>query len=94
MTLPAVIQVSKRLSTQCTGSTGYEGTKTMRGKVVRYFEDKGYGFLMDETNKQSYFLHFSEVQDEDPIQVGDTFSFQAMQTQRGLQAVNCTRIPE
>jgi len=35
---------------------GYESTKTMRGKVVRYFEDKGYGFLMDETNKQSFFL--------------------------------------
>src|SRR5262249_48478751 len=35
-----------------------------------------------------------KFQDEDPIQLGNKFSFQPMQTQRGLQAVNCTRIPE
>ena len=94
MTLPAVIQVSKGSSTNVPAAPVMKGTKTMKGKVVRYFEDKGYGFLMDETNKQSYFLHFSEVQDEDPIEVGDKFSFQLTQTQRGLQAVNCTRIPQ
>jgi cold shock CspA family protein len=73
-----------------TGSTAYKGT-TMKGKLVRYFEDKGYGFLQTE-DKQFYFLHISQVQDEDEIQVGDRFSFEPKETDRGLQAVNCTRI--
>ena len=63
----------------------------MKGKLVRYYEDKGYGFLQTE-DKQFYFLHISQVQDEDAIQVGDRFSFEPKETERGLQAVKCTRI--
>ena len=35
----------------------------MIGKVTRYFEDKGYGFIRGEDNRQ-YFVHWSKLNGE------------------------------
>jgi cold shock CspA family protein len=65
----------------------------LTGKVTRYFPERAFGFILADDG-QSYFLHVSQIQDDDPIQVGDRFSFQPKSTEKGLVAVNCTRITE
>ena len=36
----------------------------MIGRVTKYFEDKGYGFIRGENNQQ-YFIHHSKLNGED-----------------------------
>ncbi|GEM_PF-767576 len=35
----------------------------MIGRVIKYFEDKGYGFIRGENN-QTYFIHWSKLNGE------------------------------
>lgn len=61
----------------------------MQGKVVKYFEDKGFGFIGGEDN-ESYFFHVSELTDGPNISIGDEVNFAPSENEKGKNATQVT----
>jgi cold shock CspA family protein len=60
----------------------------MKGEVVKWFDTKGYGFVKSDDD-ETYFLHFSQMQNKSAPQIGDKVKFEAVETERGKQAQRC-----
>lgn len=60
------------------------------GKVTFFNDDKGYGFIKDKINQESYFVHINNTQE--PIGEGDKVSFELEQGMKGLAAVKVKKI--
>lgn len=56
-----------------------------QGKVTFFNESKGYGFIKDLGNQESYFVHVNGLMEE--IGEGDKVIFELEQGQKGLNAV-------
>lgn len=59
----------------------------MKGKVKWYNFKKGYGFISGEDGKD-YFVHFSAVPKELMLRENDDVNFDAVETDKGIQAQN------
>lgn len=61
----------------------------MNGRIIRYFSNKGYGFIMGEDGI-SRFFHISQVSKSDItfIGEGERVQFNPIKTSRGQNAVN------
>jgi len=65
-----------------------EKTTIMRiGEIVKYNENKGYGFI-EEENSVSYFFHVTQFPKGIPPSVGMKIRFKTEQTEKGWQATN------
>lgn len=63
----------------------------MKKGVVKFFNnDKGFGFIVDEESKEDVFVHKTGLVDN--IQEDDTVEFEVEQGNRGLNAVNVTKV--
>ncbi|MCH1478643.1 cold shock domain-containing protein [Crocinitomicaceae bacterium] len=63
----------------------------MKKGVVKFFNnEKGFGFIVDEESKEDVFVHKTGLVDN--IQEDDTVEFEVEQGQRGLNAVNVTKV--
>tara|TARA_B100001287_G_C22681470_1_gene530661 strand:- start:3285 stop:3476 length:192 start_codon:yes stop_codon:yes gene_type:complete len=63
----------------------------MQKGVVKFFNnEKGFGFIVDEESKEDVFVHKSGLVDN--IQEDDTVEFEVQQGNRGLNAVNVTKV--
>lgn len=58
------------------------------GKVARVMPDRGYCFIRG-TNGHDYFAHYTEFKGRPfrDIQVGDTLTFKAVETPKGMRAI-------
>lgn len=65
----------------------------MEGTVKWFNKDKGYGFIRDGENKD-VFVHYSQIQMDGfrTLEEGERVSFEVMQSERGPQAKNVTRL--
>lgn len=59
----------------------------MEGKIKWYSGQKGYGFISGEDGKD-YFVHHTQVPQELRLREGDAITFEAADTDKGLQAHN------
>jgi cold shock protein len=59
------------------------------GKVKFFNDTKGYGFIVDNSSKQEYFVHVSGLVDE--IREDDDVTFELQEGRKGLNAVNVKR---
>lgn len=59
----------------------------MKGKVKFYNENKGFGFIAGEDNKD-YFFHVSQIQGSDVLEENDAVEFTPTQNDKGLAAHN------
>tara|TARA_B100000767_G_scaffold275689_1_gene314342 strand:+ start:5332 stop:5523 length:192 start_codon:yes stop_codon:yes gene_type:complete len=63
----------------------------MKKGVVKFFNnEKGFGFIVDEENKEEVFVHKTGLIDN--IQEDDNVEFDVEQGKRGLNAVNVSKI--
>ena len=69
---------------------GPEEPKT--GKVTFFNDSKGYGFIKDSMNQESYFVHVHGCIDE--IQEGDNVTYELERGQKGWNAVNVKLVPK
>lgn len=56
------------------------------GRVIRFDQARGYGFIAPDDGGEDVFLHAAEVGVQTDIRVGTQVEFQAMDSQRGLKA--------
>lgn len=63
----------------------------MQGKVKWFNQEKGYGFIEVEGDKD-VFVHYSAIQQEGfkTLKEGDTVEFEVVEGQKGPQASNVT----
>lgn len=65
----------------------------MRGKIVRWIKERGFGFIKGE-DKQTYFFHVKDVHFDDSgrvIEQGEIMEFDSIMQQKGLVSVNVRR---
>jgi CspA family cold shock protein len=62
----------------------------MEGKVKKYSPTSGYGFIKTQHNE--YFVHASNVQEEDRLRNGDIVTFDPQDGERGLYALNVKKV--
>ena len=55
------------------------------GKVTFYDDEKGFGFIKNPLNQDSYFFHFSEC--PDTLTIGDKVEFELIRGEKGMNAV-------
>ena len=55
------------------------------GKVARFFDQKGFGFIQPEDGSKDLFVHINEVEGGQ-LQEGDTVEYEATEGQKGPQA--------
>jgi cold shock CspA family protein len=60
------------------------------GKVTFFNSEKGYGFIKDLLNQESYFVHVNGL--KQPIDEGDKVRFELIKGEKGLNAINVTII--
>ena len=63
-----------------------------KGTVKWFNSQKGFGFITDDANGEDVFVHFSGLAMEGfkSLEDGQNVTFDTIQGQRGLQAVNVT----
>ena len=63
----------------------------MKKGVVKFFNnEKGYGFIKDEESNEDVFVHKTGL--VDTIREDDHVEYEVEQGQRGLNAVNVTKV--
>lgn len=65
----------------------------MKGKVLRFNKNKGFGFIKSDDEKDIFF-HYSELVMEGfkDIEVGAEVEFDVAETEKGLRASNVKKI--
>jgi cold shock CspA family protein len=68
-----------------------EEPEKIREGIVSFFNDsKGYGFIKDKNSKESIFVHANGLRQ--PIKENDQVTFEVEMGQKGLNAVNVTKV--
>lgn len=60
--------------------------ENVTGKVKKWFEEKGFGFIT--ADKKDYFVHITKVESKTALEVGETVEFDVLRTIKGTQATN------
>jgi len=65
-----------------------------RGRVKRFDEKKGYGFIEQEGSGQDVFVHYSDVAGEGfrTLAPGDEVEFDLIEGEKGLKAINVRKV--
>jgi len=64
--------------------------KANEGKVSFFDTSKGFGFIIDNMNKEKYFVHVSGLLE--PIKENDTVTYELERGQKGMNAVRVKKI--
>jgi CspA family cold shock protein len=76
--------------------TSYLKEVLMQGKVKWFNKNKGYGFIITEDSKE-YFVHWKSIVTNSPrelkvLEQDEIVTFDLMETEKGIQAINIIRI--
>jgi CspA family cold shock protein len=59
---------------------------------VKFFSDKGFGFIKEDETETEYFVHITGVIEEDELRENDAVQFELVEGKKGLNAVQVIRI--
>lgn len=83
-----IVELIEKLNPNPRGGMS-DGIKS--GRVKRFNEERGFGFISPDGGGRDVFVHISAV-DYEPLFVGECLEFETEKTSRGLQAKNVTRV--
>jgi CspA family cold shock protein len=65
-----------------------------RGRVKRFDEKKGYGFIQQDTGGPDVFVHYSDVAGDGfrTLSPGDEVEFELIEGDKGLKALNVRKV--
>ncbi len=65
-----------------------------RGRVKRFDEKKGYGFIQQDTGGPDVFVHYSDVAGDGfrTLAPGDEVEFELIEGDKGLKALNVRKV--
>lgn len=65
----------------------------MKGKVIRFNPEKGYGFIKTEDGRDVFFHYSSLIMDGfKTIEVNSEVEFDSQESEKGLRALNIKKI--
>ena len=62
----------------------------MEGVVVKFNEQRGFGFIRSEALSQDIFVHIQDIPKQKPLSVGQQVFFETKETDKGLAAIKVT----
>jgi CspA family cold shock protein len=60
----------------------------LKGKIARWFNYRGFGFIDVEGQENDVFVHTSDLKGFSSPEVGDTVEFEVAESYKGPRAVN------
>ncbi|MEX1001391.1 MAG: cold shock domain-containing protein [Crocinitomicaceae bacterium] len=60
------------------------------GKVTFFNDEKGYGFIKDKNNQESYFVHINNLRE--PVAEGDKVEFETERGPKGMVAIKVKKL--
>jgi len=81
------VEIVVQVTLKCQEQIILEKEDKMEGVVKFFKEEKGFGFIEVEGEKD-YFVHISAIENQEALKEGDKVSFDAEQDDRGEKAVN------
>ena len=60
----------------------------MKGKIIKYFSFRGFGFINPENSKEEIFFHVSNFPEQVPPEIGNEVEFEINETPKGKEATN------
>lgn len=60
----------------------------MKGKIARWFDYRGFGFIDVEGQEKDLFVHSSDIEGDASPQAGDEVEFEIGESDKGPRAVN------
>ena len=66
----------------------------LKGKILKYFEHRGFGFIKPDESEDELFFHSSNYPVMEKPEIGNYLEFDIEETPKGKQAVNIKSISE
>jgi cold shock CspA family protein len=60
----------------------------MKGKIIKYFSFRGFGFISPENSQEEVFFHVSNYPEQVPPEIGKDVEFELIETPKGKEATN------
>lgn len=64
----------------------------MKGKIIKWFGHRGFGFIKPLRDGADIFVHHSDVKDSFALREGEHVEFETEWTERGLKAIKVRKI--
>jgi len=66
----------------------------MKGKIIKYFSFRGFGFIAPEDSKDEIFFHVSSYPEEAQPEIGKEVEFELIETPKGKEATKIEVLTE
>ena len=66
----------------------------MKGKIIKYFSFRGFGFIAPEDSKDEIFFHVSSYPEEAQPEIGKDVEFELIETPKGKEATKIEVLTE
>jgi cold shock CspA family protein len=60
----------------------------MKGKIIKYFSFRGFGFIAPENSQEEIFFHVSNYPEQAQPEIGKDVEFEQIETPKGKEATN------
>jgi CspA family cold shock protein len=68
--------------------------KTLKGKVKRWLDQRGYGFISSEEHDGEIFVHSSNIEGKSSLNEGEEVEFEIESSDKGPRAINVKSVSE
>jgi cold shock CspA family protein len=66
----------------------------MKGKIIKYFSFRGFGFIAPENSQDEIFFHVSNYPELVQPEIGKDVEFELIETPKGKEATNIKILPD